>query len=193
MKTGPDGSSDPIKPLELPLVLGRRSPMSILTSPSPRVNGKSRPLTVELTLTINGTAYHVEPIAPGPDNTRAYRLVKRGSDEAVYDVCRTAAGLVECDCPSYEATYRGNGLETCKHGRALIMVGLVDYPDFVPAPDPRDAYNDARAKLAALAEAEAVVRVEAETPAPVAPAFDADFYRAQNAVAERRALWLSHR
>src|SRR4051794_20117916 len=101
----------------------------------------TRPLTVELTIAINGQAYHVEPIAPGPDNTRAYRLIKRGADETVYDVCQTAAGLVECDCPSYESTYRGNGLETCKHGRGLIMAGLLDYPDFdEPADRSRDAY-----------------------------------------------------
>src|SRR4051812_26305950 len=104
--------------------------MSTITAPSPRVNRKSRPITVELTLTINGVAYVVMPIAPGPDNVKAYRLVKHGAGETVYDVAQTTAGLVECDCPSYESTYRGNGLETCKHGRALIMVGLLEYPDF---------------------------------------------------------------
>jgi hypothetical protein len=173
--------------------------MSTITAPAPAVNAKSRPLTVELLLTINGQAYHVEPTAHAPGGTRSYRLAKRGGDEAVYDV-DAHADRIECACPSYQKSHAGTS-SLCKHGRAMVMVGLVDYPDET-ADAARAAYDSAREKLAAIAEAESVVRSEAEnqadvitlnSPAPVAPAFDADFYRAQNAVAERRALWLSHR
>lgn len=154
------------------------------------VNAKSRkPVVAELTLTVNSTPYVLIPIPPGPDNTAAFRLVKEGNADSVYDVARTVAGLVVCDCPSYEATYRDNGLATCKHGQALVLVGLLEAPsavvrpapapiaDGVDEPDLRDAYNDHRETQAARA---------------VAP-FDAELYRAQNAVVERRALWLEHR
>ncbi len=164
--------------------------MSTITSTRPRVNAKSRPLTVEMVLTINGQTYDVEPMAHAPGALKSYRLAKRlGGDSAVYDLDAHADRIV-CTCPSYTKTHEGTS-SLCKHGRALVMVGLCDYPDSVT--DPRDAYNDAREKLAALEVAEATVRAEAGQPAPVAPAFDAELYRCQNAVAERRALWLAHR
>ena len=107
---------------------------------------------------------------------------------------QAAAGIVECDCPSCESTSRGRGLEACKHGRAPVMAGRVDHPDLAaPAAVARAAYDDAREKLAALAEAEAAVRSEAERPARSVAPFDADFSRARDAVAERRALRLCHR
>jgi hypothetical protein len=173
--------------------------MSTITAPAPRVNARSRPLTVELTLTINGQAYHVEPIAHAPGGAKSYRLAKHSGDGATYDL-DAFADRVECSCPSYTKTHEGTS-SLCKHGRALVMVGLVDYPDETAA-DARAAYDSAREKLAAIAETEDAVRREGENQADVrslnsharvAPAFDADFYRAQNAVAERRALWLSHR
>jgi hypothetical protein len=196
--------------------------MSTITAPIPRVNAKSRPLNVSLLLTIRETDYAVTVIAPGPDNVKAYRLEKLSGDRETYDLAHTNDGLVVCDCKSYVATHEGTS-STCKHGSALVLMGLLPKPCCVA--NTRVAYDDAReraaavaptpdgptapapyaehvAKLAALEVAEATVRSEGENqdynvnlipPAPVAPAFDADFYRAQNAVAERRALWLSQR
>jgi hypothetical protein len=104
--------------------------MSTIVRPRPPVKPARKPVVASLHLTINGVDYACLPIAPGPDNTRAFRLVKEGREDSVYDVARTTEGLVVCDCPSYEATYRGNGLATCKHGQALVQVGLLGYrPD----------------------------------------------------------------
>jgi hypothetical protein len=107
--------------------------MTILASTRP-----SRKFSAELvnaTLKINGTDYTVEPIPAGEFGTIAFRLVKRGSD-AVYDVVRTHQGIVECDCPDYESRHRGNGLGMCKHGRALVTLGLVDAPHPFERPTP---------------------------------------------------------
>lgn len=157
--------------------------MSTITLPYKPVNAKSRPLAVALTLTINGQSYDVTPLAHAPGSTRSYRLAKVGGDEAVYDV-DAYADRVECSCPSYRKTHEGTS-SLCKHSRGMIMVGLLEAPAVEAAPAP---YAEHVAKLDAIAAAEAVVRSEAE-----APAFDRDIYRAQNAVAEGRALWVSHR
>lgn len=86
---------------------------------------------VSITIRINDVRYAVDPIAPGEDGTRAFRLCKASGDHEVYDVIRTHSGICECSCPDYEARHRGNGLGTCKHGTALVMVGLLDAPSVV--------------------------------------------------------------
>ena len=88
---------------------------------------------VETTLTIQGVAYHVRSLSLHPEfGTCAYRLSKRSGDFAIYDVVRTAAGVVECDCASYEFNCRGT-LGLCKHGRAVVEAGLLERPG-QPAP-----------------------------------------------------------
>ncbi len=151
--------------------------MSTLTSPHNPVKPIRRrePLTASLTITIRGDVYSLTSISPGEDGSRAWRLEKQGDGDAVYDVIRRHDGLVQCSCPSWEATY-SNSVSTCKHGQALVMVGLLQAPK-VETHKPlvnRD-----------------IVTVYKTAPA-VAP-FDADFYRGQNAVSEGRALWLCHR
>ncbi len=189
--------------------------MSTITSPRKSVQPRSRkPVVAELCLTINGVGYVLIPTAPGS----AYRLVKDGCVDSVYDVCRTHSGLVECDCPSYEATYRGNGLATCKHGQALVLVGLLEAPKHVDMPMGRNRDNITVTVPAAAevnrdnvtVEPPAFVHVpdEFDEPAPVqdrlvqrfaeadparVAAFDRAPYIAQNAVAEGRALYLAHR
>lgn len=74
---------------------------------------------------INAVPYDVEPIPAGEFGSIAFRLSKQMGDGAVYDVVRTHLGLVECDCPDYEARHRGNGFGCCKHGRALVELGMV--------------------------------------------------------------------
>lgn len=81
-----------------------------------------------LVLTIKGTAYDVAPLDAGECGSRAFRLTK--ADGAAYDVVRTAH-TVECDCGDYEFRHRGTaGL--CKHGRALVALGLVEAPAEAP-------------------------------------------------------------
>lgn len=77
---------------------------------------------------INGISYSVERIPAGECGSIAFRLSKHDCDGLCYDVIRTHFGIVECDCPSYEATHRGLGLGTCKHGRALVELGMVPAP-----------------------------------------------------------------
>src|SRR3954469_9802287 len=82
---------------------------------------------VSIVVRINDVRYAVDPIDPGEDGTRAFRLCKASGDHEVYDVIRTHFGTVECSCPSYEATHRGTA-STCKHGRALVTLGLMPGP-----------------------------------------------------------------
>ena len=61
----------------------------------------------------------------GEFGSKAFRMTKHSArDGGTYDVIRTAAGIVECDCPDYEARHRGNGFGCCKHGRALVQLRL---------------------------------------------------------------------
>lgn len=93
---------------------------------------------VSINIEINDTRYSVDPIDPGECGSKAYRLTKRGGDRAVYDVIREHGSIVACDCPDYEARRRGNGYELCKHGRALVELGLMLAPiaPLRPIPDP---------------------------------------------------------
>ncbi len=84
------------------------------------------------TIAIYGDRYDVESFDPGYAGTYAVRLCKHGSD-AVYDVHRSHDGLVVCDCPSYVVTHDGT-VSMCKHGRALVQLGMIDPPFCPPAP-----------------------------------------------------------
>jgi hypothetical protein len=125
--------------------------MSSLPAPAPSAKPRSRPFTCTLValdgtgalITINGARYHAEPISPGEDGTAAFVLTKPNGDS--YAVIRTHAGLVECDCPDYEARHRGLDCLPCKHGKALVELGLID------APRPQMPTSNVRA--ARLAEA----------------------------------------
>lgn len=108
--------------------------MATLTPDAPTVNPARGPRAASLT--IKGAAYDATPIDAGEDGTAAYRLVRRRGG-ACYDVIRTHAGLVECDCPDYEARRRGLTAEPCKHGRALVEAGLIEAPRPVAASQDR--------------------------------------------------------
>jgi hypothetical protein len=105
---------------------------------------KTKPFACKLIsaeVEVSGHRYHVEPIPAGEDGSAAFRMVKHGSDDAVYDLVRTYAGLVECTCADYECRRRGLTCKPCKHGRALIELGLLPpvSPNFGPIPEPSPA------------------------------------------------------
>jgi hypothetical protein len=125
-----------------------------------------RPLVVAMVISIDHVHYSVSPLAPSPDAVKAFRLAKVGGDGREYDVEELAGGA-RCDCADF--VFRREGLAGlgCKHIRAAWMMGLIgEYSPAPATPDPRDVYNDAREKLARLADDEAEVRREGEAPAP---------------------------
>lgn len=89
-----------------------------------------KPLVVSLSIEINGSVYSVQR-NPG---TGSIRLVKQDADGAVYDVERTASGLVTCNCPSYTKRFEGT-VSTCKHGAAMVEVGLLAAPEWIVPAD----------------------------------------------------------
>lgn len=84
-------------------------------------------MVATLTLSINQTWYEVSPIRgiQDPEVVRAWRLVKKNVDGAVYDVSERIGGA-ECTCPDYEIRHRGLDASGCKHVKSLIAVGLID-------------------------------------------------------------------
>lgn len=77
-----------------------------------------------LSLFINGTAYHVRPLATDlPAAIKAFRI--RKFDGTEYDIARTVHGIT-CDCPDF--TFKREGIDPrgCKHIRALVECGLID-------------------------------------------------------------------
>jgi hypothetical protein len=126
--------------------------MPTLTQSRPSVkSSRTRPFSCKLlsaTVEISGAVYQVEPIDPGQDGTAAYRLA--GAKGQVYDVIRTLYGLVECDCPDYEARHRGLDCGCCKHGRALVELGMIEAPKpvpFKPTPEPEPTDEPTVAEL----------------------------------------------
>jgi hypothetical protein len=89
---------------------------------------------VSMTLAVNDVRYACDPIDPGEFGTRSFRLCKRSGDHAVYDVIRQHDGIVACSCPDYIARHQGNGYGLCKHGKALVELGLMPAP-LAPAPE----------------------------------------------------------
>ena len=158
-----------------------------------KTNSK-RTVDAYLQIVINDVAYRVNRIDPGEEGTIGIRLEKRDRGADVYDLVRDHHGLIRCSCPSYLSTYDG-ATSTCKHGQDLVIVGLMDAPQFIPHPTTGPAYRPVAVEVAAPVEEPHQVATD---PAPIAdepkaPAFDVEFYRAANAVSEGKALWLSHR
>lgn len=123
---------------------------------------------VSITIRINDVRYAVDPIAPGEDGTRAFRLCKASGDHEVYDVIRTHSGICECSCPDYEARHRGNGHGMCKHGRAMVELGLMPGP-VAPADIFRDATKNVPTPAPCCSPSEPLpctACVEAPEPAP---------------------------
>jgi len=153
-----------------------------------KANSK-RTVGAYLMVVINDVAYKVERISPGEDGTVAFRLEKQEKGAEVYDLIRDHHGLIRCDCPSYVATYEGT-TSTCKHGQALVITGLMEAPAFVAQPATSPVYRAIPDEFDEPTPVEVTApTVEAAAP----PAFDAEFYRCQDAVSSGRALWLSHR
>jgi hypothetical protein len=92
---------------------------------------RSKPFTcsfVAMTIEISDVRYACDPIDPGESGTRAFRLTKHGKDRDVYDVLRRHDGTVACDCPDFEFRHEGLTDAPCKHGRALVELGLMPAP-----------------------------------------------------------------
>jgi hypothetical protein len=104
--------------------------MSSLTCPRPRVKPAREPRAfscsfVSMTIEINDVRYSVDAIDAGEFGTKAYRLTKHTADRAVHDVLRTHAGPIECSCPDFVCRRQGLTDEPCKHGLALLTLGLL--------------------------------------------------------------------
>jgi hypothetical protein len=103
--------------------------MSTITQPRPAVNHKRvRPAhgKCSLILSIRGVKYRVRPVACQCNASKCYELRKL-ADGTVYHVSRHEHG-VECTCADW--TWKRNGLTDlpCKHGAALLALGLLDAP-----------------------------------------------------------------
>ena len=90
-------------------------------------------------IAIGSSLYHVTPIPAHESGTRAVRLEKTNGDKAIYDVIRNHDNLIACDCPSYVMQHDGKGT-LCKHGQALVTLGLIPAP--IPIPNPPDGYRE---------------------------------------------------
>ncbi len=78
------------------------------------------------TIKIGTQEYGVEPLLGPRGCGPTWRLSK--ADGEVYDVSRDDYELVVCTCPHYEFRLRGNSAGPCKHGKALIGLGLIEQP-----------------------------------------------------------------
>jgi hypothetical protein len=136
---------------------------------SPPTADEPRPLTVAMVISIDHVHYVVAPLAPAPDAVKAYRFTKVDGDEAQHDLDETADGA-SCTCGDFVWRHEGRDDLGCRHIRAARMLGLIAEA-LEPTPA-RTAYDDAREKLARIAEDEAVIRSEGiistDTPARVA-------------------------
>jgi hypothetical protein len=96
---------------------------------------------VSAVVEINGVQYAVEPIPPGEEGPAAIRLSKLSGQGEVYDLVRRYDGRITCDCPHYTARIEGLSEDLCKHGRALVELGLLPKPKptmAAPKPEPMD-------------------------------------------------------
>jgi hypothetical protein len=146
----------PVKP-------GGKPRLFACSGPHPDPDGTGR------FVTINGTHYDLRPIPPGECGTAAFVLEKHADPDATYSVIRTHAGLVECSCPDYEARHRGIDCGYCKHGRALVELGLLRAAKPEPIASARLTAPDAPQSVAGAGTPEATV----ETPAACCDASEA--------------------
>jgi hypothetical protein len=79
--------------------------------------------TCRLTFTIDGVDYAVRR-PPGDRSPAPRRWSLHREDGARYHISQSATG-VECDCPAF--TFR-RGPASCKHVRAMIATGLIEFP-----------------------------------------------------------------
>lgn len=134
---------------------------------------------ISLTIEINDCRYSVDEISAGEFGSRSFRLTKHSARDggAVYDVVHDNHGCVACDCPSYQTTHIGTS-STCKHGRALVALGLMPAPaplrhvpdEFDPAPRVREFVPEP--SPAPVAEVPATCLIQTSPccePAEVAP------------------------
>jgi hypothetical protein len=98
--------------------------MTTTTQARPRKAATAPHGTCRLTLTINGTAYAVKPVACDPGAAlRCFEL--RKGDGTRYHSSQHEHGA-ECDCPDF--VFHRDGLDPagCKHVRALVACGMLD-------------------------------------------------------------------
>jgi len=87
---------------------------------------------------INGTNYRLKPVPCHPSiGSRAYQL--RKDIGTVYTIVRAVHGLVECDCADYVLRRDGITPFPCKHGQALIALGMLEAPCFTRPESKRSA------------------------------------------------------
>lgn len=109
---------------------------SLRAQDAPAKSKATRPFSckfISVIIEINGFRYNVDPLPIWDDADRTYRLTKHSRDGVAYDVTRTRDGCVVCDCPDFEQRHRDAGT-MCKHGRALVELGLMLAPVAPPAP-----------------------------------------------------------
>ena len=119
------------RPLNSPCC-DRRSPDGHDNDPASPRQGDTLPLDVKLTIEIAATSYRSPgstpaPTTPGPTAWRSWAAAATSTTWP-----GPASGLVVCDCPSYVSTHEGT-CSTCKHGTALVEVGLLDPVNHAPA------------------------------------------------------------
>ncbi|WP_422932200.1 hypothetical protein [Singulisphaera sp. PoT] len=141
--------------------------MSIVARSRREVKPARKTPVYSLALAIDHAVYMVESIPAGGFGSKAFRIVKK-ADGAVYDVVRTHDGLVACDCPDYEVRRKGITAECCKHGRALVAMGLLDAPTAVanaaaPAAEPCCPADEVEPCSACLHSSAPAVVAEVET------------------------------
>lgn len=91
--------------------------------------------TCRLTITINGTAYNVRPIAS--DTFAAFQAFRlRKADGTAYDVADTLYGHT-CDCPDFVFHREGIDPSGCKHIKALVACGILSPTGAMPT-DPAE-------------------------------------------------------
>jgi hypothetical protein len=84
---------------------------------------------------INGKFYLCRPVPAGEHAEKAFRLTpldRRGRKGEPYDVTRDELGIVACTCGDYTFRRQDEPNGPCKHGAALIALGLLE-PDAAAA------------------------------------------------------------
>ena len=76
-------------------------------------------------MTIRGSSYLVRSILIDPSvGTDAFEMVPAARLSEAYHVCHDESGEVTCTCGDFTFRKAGTG-EPCKHGRALVELGLI--------------------------------------------------------------------
>lgn len=121
--------------------------MASVTAPR-KASKASRPFTcsfISITIEIQDTRYSVDEVPAGEFGRKAFRLCKHSGNHEVYDVIHDAFGCVACSCPDYIARHDGTS-SMCKHGRALVALGLMPGPAPIAPPAPEPCCSPAEAE-----------------------------------------------